>query len=148
MSHQLYCYLFLLVPRIFSTAVCVSVPKHKTSNFWGLVLHVRGFIQKFPDRVDNEINNNNKHSQRSNTKGYGDKTHYTDSQNTIQLHLAAESCTICSSCSRRPVRKLLDIHTFIPSYASVLLELGEDMVQLYLCFTKCRVMKTYGWLEV
>jgi hypothetical protein len=26
----------------------------------------------------------------------------------IQLHLVAESCTIGSSCSRRPVRKLLD----------------------------------------
>jgi len=25
----------------------------------------------------------------------------------IQLHLVAESCTICSSSSRRPVRKLL-----------------------------------------
>jgi len=25
----------------------------------------------------------------------------------IQLHLVAESCNICSSCSRRPVRKLL-----------------------------------------
>jgi hypothetical protein len=31
-------------------------------------------IQKFPDRVDNEINNN-KHSLRSNTKGYGGKMH-------------------------------------------------------------------------
>jgi len=27
-------------------------------------------------------NNNNKHSLRSNTKGYGGKTHYTDSQNS------------------------------------------------------------------
>jgi hypothetical protein len=35
---------------------------------------VRGCIQKFPDWVDNEINNN-KHSMRSNTKGYGGKTH-------------------------------------------------------------------------
>jgi hypothetical protein len=26
----------------------------------------------------------------------------------IQLHLVAESCTICIYCSRRPVRKLLD----------------------------------------
>jgi len=26
----------------------------------------------------------------------------------IQLHLVAENCTICSSCSRWPVRKLLD----------------------------------------
>jgi hypothetical protein len=33
---------------------------------------VRGCIQKFPDWVDNEINsNNNEHSLRSNTKGYG-----------------------------------------------------------------------------
>jgi hypothetical protein len=35
------------------------------------------------DRVDKEINNNNyKHLLRSNTQGYGGKTHYTDSQNT------------------------------------------------------------------
>jgi hypothetical protein len=39
-------------------------------------------IQKSPDWVDNEINNNNKHSLRGNTKGYGGKTHYTDSQNS------------------------------------------------------------------
>jgi hypothetical protein len=32
-------------------------------------------IQKFPDWVDNEINNNNKHSLRSNTGSYGGKTH-------------------------------------------------------------------------
>jgi hypothetical protein len=37
-------------------------------------LHLRWCIQKFPDWVDNEVNNN-KHSLRSNTKGYGDKTH-------------------------------------------------------------------------
>jgi hypothetical protein len=35
-----------------------------------------------PDWVDNEVNNNNKHSLRSNTKGYGGKTYYTDSQNS------------------------------------------------------------------
>jgi hypothetical protein len=34
----------------------------------------------FPDWVHNEINN--KHSLRSNIKGYGGKTHYTDSQNS------------------------------------------------------------------
>jgi len=31
----------------------------------------------------------------------------------IQLHLVAQSCTICISRSRRPVRKLLDIHPHI-----------------------------------
>jgi hypothetical protein len=30
---------------------------------------------------NNNNNNNNKHSLRSNTKGYGGKTHYTNSQN-------------------------------------------------------------------
>jgi hypothetical protein len=39
------------------------------------------YIQKFPDWVDNEINNN-KYSLRNNTKGYGSKTHWTDSQNS------------------------------------------------------------------
>jgi hypothetical protein len=43
---------------------------------------IRRRIQKFSDWVDNEINsNNNKHSLRSNTKCYGGKTHYLDSQN-------------------------------------------------------------------
>jgi hypothetical protein len=32
-------------------------------------------VSKFPDWLDNEINNNNKHSLRSNTMGYGSKTH-------------------------------------------------------------------------
>jgi len=32
----------------------------------------------------------------------------------IRLHLAVESCTICSSSSRWPVRKLLDA----PSYTT------------------------------
>jgi hypothetical protein len=43
---------------------------------------IRGCIQKFPDWADNEINNNNKHLLRSNTKGYGSKTHQADSQNS------------------------------------------------------------------
>jgi hypothetical protein len=39
--------------------------------------------QKFPDWVDNEIHAyNNKNSLRSNIKGYGGKTHYTDTQNS------------------------------------------------------------------
>jgi hypothetical protein len=37
-------------------------------------LKLGGCIQKFPDWVNNEINNN-KHSLRSNRKGYGGKTH-------------------------------------------------------------------------
>jgi hypothetical protein len=40
-------------------------------------------MQKFPDRVDNEISNkSNKHLLRSNTKVYGGKTHYSNSDNS------------------------------------------------------------------
>jgi hypothetical protein len=41
------------------------------------VQDTRWCIQKFPDWVDNEINNDddNKHSLRRNTKGYEGKTH-------------------------------------------------------------------------
>jgi len=42
----------------------------------------------------------------------------------IEMHLVAESCIICSSCSRRLVRKLLDT----PSY--VLLKLCSPNKQI------------------
>jgi hypothetical protein len=44
--------------------------------------YIQGYIQKFPDWVDNEINNNNKHSLRSNAKGYRGKIQQSDSQNS------------------------------------------------------------------
>jgi hypothetical protein len=73
---------------------------------------IRGRIQKYLDWVDNEINNKkNKHVFRSNAKGYGGRTHCTDSQ----LNLGAESYIICSSRSRWPIWKLLDT----PSYACI-----------------------------
>jgi hypothetical protein len=34
-----------------------------------------------------------------------------------QLHLAVESCTICSSHARRPVRKLLDTSSYVLSFS-------------------------------
>jgi hypothetical protein len=48
----------------------------------------------------------------------------------IQLHLLAESCTVCNSRSRWPVRKLLDI----PSYVSLRnevywIELAQNIVE-------------------
>jgi len=67
----------------------------------------KGWSQKFPDWVDNEINNN-KHTLRSNTKGYGGKTSRLTHKIAIQLHLVAESCSNCNPCSRRPVRKISD----------------------------------------
>jgi hypothetical protein len=44
--------------------------------YYEFIFATRGCIQKFPDWIDNEINNNNnKHSLRSNTKGYSGRTH-------------------------------------------------------------------------
>jgi pyruvoyl-dependent arginine decarboxylase (PvlArgDC) len=59
---------------------------------WGWIYET---VSKNPDWVHNEINNNNKHSLRSNTNGYGGKTHKI----AMQLHLVAGSCTIRSSRS-------------------------------------------------
>jgi hypothetical protein len=44
--------------------------------------NIRGCILKLPVWVDNEINNNNNKQSRSNIKGYGGETYYTDSQNS------------------------------------------------------------------
>jgi len=71
-------------------------------------LCICGCIQKFPDWVHNEINNNNKHSLRSNKTFMAAKLTRLTYKTPIQLHLAEESCNICSSRSRRPVRKLFD----------------------------------------
>jgi hypothetical protein len=38
----------------------------------------------------------------------------------IQLHLAEESCTICSSRARQPVRKLLDTLSYIHEHDGII----------------------------
>jgi hypothetical protein len=80
-------------------------------------LNLRGCIQKFPDWVITKytlttINTHWKAIQRVMAAKLTKLTHKL----AIQLHLVAESCTICSSCSRRSVRKLL----VTPSYLKVL----------------------------
>jgi hypothetical protein len=63
-----------------------KVQKHNSFNIitllkqqligWSLFGCIRGYIQKFPDWLDNEVHAyNNKHSLRSNTKGNGGKVH-------------------------------------------------------------------------
>jgi hypothetical protein len=70
----------------FSSLICLSVCVLQVQNYSCEFkeLQIWGCIQKFPEWVDNELNNNNnnnKHSLRSNTKAYGGNTHWTDSQN-------------------------------------------------------------------
>jgi hypothetical protein len=65
----------MLVPYKVSSTASVKVSSGEQLSRYDISTTVRGYIQKFPDWVDNEINNNNKHSLKSNTKGYGGKIH-------------------------------------------------------------------------
>jgi hypothetical protein len=64
--------------RHLITAILENCNRTEGDNFSSGALRgqdLRGCIQKFPDCVDNEVNNDNKHSSRSDTKCYGGKTH-------------------------------------------------------------------------
>jgi hypothetical protein len=58
---------------------------------------------------------NNKYSLKSNTKVTVAKLTRLTHKIAIKLHLMAESYSICSSRSGRPVRKLLDTHSYSQS---------------------------------
>jgi hypothetical protein len=93
--------------------VCNAFFVHKGSDT-NLRSFVRGSVQKFPDWVIKKytlttINTRWEATQRVMAAKLTRLTHKIP----IQLYLVAESCTICSSCSRRPVRKLLDTHSYI-----------------------------------
>jgi hypothetical protein len=51
----------------------------------------------------------------------------------IQLHVIAESCTICSSRCRWPVRKLLDTHSYDTGFGIILSSFS--VIQLIKVFT-------------
>jgi hypothetical protein len=76
---------------------------------------IGGWTQKYPDWVHNETNNTDTQSEATQRVMAAKLTRYTHKIST-QLHLVAESCTICSSPSRRPVRKLVDT----PSHPRIL----------------------------
>jgi hypothetical protein len=69
---------------------------------------LRGCIQKFPDWVDNEIITTTNTSWGATQRVMAAKLTTLTHKIATQLHVVAESCTICSSRSRWPVRKLLD----------------------------------------
>jgi hypothetical protein len=79
-----------------------------SKNTWTILVYfsVRGCIQKFPSWVSNEINNKNTRWEATLSVIEAKLTTMTH-KIAIQPHLVADSCTICSSRSRRPVRKLL-----------------------------------------
>jgi hypothetical protein len=73
---------------------------------------VRGCVQKFPDSVDNEITTTNTRWEATQRIMAAKRTRLTH-RLAMQLHLVAESCIICSSSSRRPVRKLLNTPSWL-----------------------------------
>jgi len=75
------------------------------------VLYAGGCIQKFPDWIGNEITMNTR--WEATRRVMAAKLTRLTRKAAIQLHLVAESCTICSSRSRRPVRKLLNTPSYI-----------------------------------
>jgi hypothetical protein len=91
--------------------------------------HIRGCMQKFPYWIGNEINNNNNNNNNNN---HSNNTRWEATQRVmavkltrlthkiaIQLHLVAERCTICSSRSRWPVRKLLNTPLYLVFYTFI-----------------------------
>jgi hypothetical protein len=63
-----------------TTWVTISFPRRILLHGVSAFFVIRGCIQKFPDWVNNEINNKNKPSLTNNTKGYSGKNSYIDSQ--------------------------------------------------------------------
>jgi hypothetical protein len=81
--------------------------KYLEPYLWNYICNIRGCIQKFPDWVITKytfttINTCWEATQRVMAAKLTRLTHKI----VIHLHLVAESCTICSSCSRQPVWKL------------------------------------------
>jgi hypothetical protein len=100
----------------------------------------------------NEINNNNKHSLRSNAKDMAAKLTRLTHKIAIQLRLVAKSCTICNSRSRRPVRKLLDTLSSqfllkIRSWITIIRCFYSLLTQQYfkVMRTQQRVTKWFQW---
>jgi hypothetical protein len=76
------------------------------------VKNVWGCIQTFSDYVDNGIKKTTNTRWEATKRVMAAKLIRLTHKIAIQLYLVAESCTTCSSRSRRPVRRLLDT----PSY--------------------------------
>jgi hypothetical protein len=103
------------------------------------IIIVRGCIQKFPDWVDKytlaKINTRWEAIRSVMAAKLTRLTHKI----AIELHVVAESCTICSSRSRRSIRKLLDT----PSYMQQIFLEKLLIAQLFKIFPAFYEMSRY-----
>jgi hypothetical protein len=79
-------------------------------------VNIRGCIQKFPDWVVTKSTTTINTRWEATQRVMAAKLTRLAHKIAIQLHLVAESCTICSSRTRRPVRRLLDTTSCISRY--------------------------------
>jgi predicted short-subunit dehydrogenase-like oxidoreductase (DUF2520 family) len=113
MTHKIAIQLHLVAE---SCTICSHRSRRTVRKLLDTPSYMGGGIQKFPDRVDKikctpaTINTRWEATQSVMAVNSLDWLRIA-----IQLHLIAESCTICSSRSRRSVRKLLDT----PSYVAI-----------------------------
>jgi hypothetical protein len=101
---------------------------HKNKQY---ITVIWGCIQKFLDWVDYEITTTkNTRWEATQRVMAADLTRLTH-KIAIQLQLVAESCTICSSRSRRPVRKLSDTPSYfrMASISFLVLEVFSCWIQ-------------------
>jgi hypothetical protein len=98
------------VPDMNRTPVVQSATNHFNDS--AILPHngsvIRRCTQKFPDWVDNQIYAYNNTRWEATQGVMATKLTRLTHKIAIQLHLVADSCVICSSRFRRPVRKLLD----------------------------------------
>jgi len=77
---------------------------------------IQGCIQKFLDWVDNESSSSNNTHWKATQRVMVEKLTQLTNKIVIQVHLVAESCTICGSRSRQPVQKVLDTPLCVSSW--------------------------------
>jgi hypothetical protein len=75
--------------------------------------YIRGCIQKFPDWIITKQTTTINTGWEATERVMAAKRTRLTHKIAMQLHLVAESCTICSSSSRRPVRKLSDTLSYM-----------------------------------
>jgi hypothetical protein len=77
------------------------------------IAHIQGCIHKFQDQVITKYMLTTINTQEATQRVMVAKLTRLTHKIVIQLHLEAQSCTICSSCSKWPVWKLLDTTLYI-----------------------------------
>jgi hypothetical protein len=100
------------LPPILLPVVALRNRDYFTLYYTGYVTHTRVYPNVSGLSHNKIYTYNNKHSLEATQIVMAAKLTGLAHKITIQLHLVTESCTICNSGSRWPVRKLLDTASY------------------------------------